>query len=223
MADFTHLTRQYDLLPPEKTDVQINVIGAGAIGSFTVLALAKMGFSQIKVFDFDKIEVENMNCQFYRFSDIGKHKVLALQELVKDFTNVEIEAVADKYEGGQLPGIVISAVDSMAVRKMIWDNHKELAFQTKFIIDPRMGAETAMLYTMSPTDEADVASYDATLYSDEDAMSERCTAKATMYTACMLSGLVAKSVKDIVTDGPYPRNALWSIKDNDLIIHTKKK
>jgi len=53
-------------------------------------------------------------------------------------------------------------------------------------------------------------------------MHDRCTAKATMYTACMLSGLVAKSVKDIVTDGPYPRNAMWSIKDNDLIIYTKK-
>lgn len=211
-----HLTRQFDLLPPEKCDVQINVVGAGAIGSLTVLALAKMGFSNIKVFDFDDIEIENMNCQFYRFKDIGKKKVEALKDLIKDFTEIEIEAIPERYQGGILDGIVISAVDSMEVRKLIWDNHASKTVSTKFIIDPRMGAENAMLYTMNPMDVKDIESYGKTLYSDEDAMHERCTAKATMYTASMLSGLVAKSVKDIVTDGPYPRIALWSIKENDF-------
>jgi hypothetical protein len=211
-----HLTRQLDLLPPEKTEVPITIIGAGAIGSFTTLALAKMGFQDIKVFDFDSLEIENMNCQFYRFSDIGRPKVEALRDLVKDFSNVEIDARNEQYQAGCFKGIVISAVDSMAVRKKIWDNHKGMSPHTKLILDPRMGAETAMLYVMSPMDEADISSYEKTLYSDENAVQERCTAKATMYTACMLSGLVSKAVKDIVTDGPYPRIAVWSIKDNDF-------
>lgn len=212
-----HLTRQLDILPPEKTEIPITVIGAGAIGSFTVLALAKMGFEMIQVFDNDEIEVENMNCQFYRFKDIGKPKVIALKELVKEFTNVEIDARHELYERGSFKGIVISAVDSMKARKLIWDNHKELSPATKFIIDPRMGAETAMLYAMNPMSVKDIVSYEKTLYSDDNAEHERCTAKATMYTACMLSGLVAKTVKDIVTNGNYPRTVVWSIKDNDFI------
>lgn len=211
-----HLTRHFDLLPPEKTEIPITVIGAGAIGSFTVLSLAKMGFQDIKVFDFDKIEIENMNCQFYRFGDIGRYKVEALHDLVKDFTNVEIQGSTEAYLAGSFKGIVISAVDSMKVRKLIWDNHREISPHTKFIIDPRMGAEVAQLYTMCPMNPDDISSYEKALYSDENAAQERCTAKATMYTACMLSGLVSKTVKDIVTDGPYPRIAMWSIKDNDF-------
>lgn len=217
-----HLIRQMDILHPSKTDVPITVIGAGAIGSFTVLALAKMGFSDITVYDFDRIEIENMNCQFYRFKDIGKFKTEALKELVNDFTGVEINAKVEPYERGTFKGIVIAAVDSMKVRKLIWDNHKKIAIGTKFIIDPRMGAETALMYTMCPVNNEDIISYEKSLYSDDDAAHERCTAKATMYTACMLSGLVAKAVKDIVTEGPYPRTTTWSIKDNDLDIWTKE-
>lgn len=211
-----HLTRQLDILPPEKLGVGISIVGAGAIGSWAALALAKMGFMDITVYDHDTIEVENMNCQFYRFKDITKNKAEALHDLVKDFTNVEIKAIPEEYKGGLLRGIVISAVDSMSVRKLIWDSHKNKAHNTKFIIDPRMGAEIAMLYTMDPMNEQDQVSYEKCLYTDENAEQERCTAKATIYTANMLSGLVAKTVKDIVTDGPYPRTAIWSIAENDF-------
>jgi hypothetical protein len=75
---------------------------------------------------------------------------------------------------------------------------------------------------MCPVNPEDIASYEKALYTDDNAQHERCTAKATMYTALSLSGLVAKAVKDIVTGGPYPRTAMWSIKDNDFQAWTKK-
>jgi len=217
-----NLTRQLDLIPLEVLGEKITIIGAGAIGSFTALALAKMGFGDITIIDFDKIEEENMNSQFYRYSDIGTKKVTALQKLVADFTKTEIAARDERYERGTFPGIVISAVDSMEVRKRIWMNHKNQAPFTKAIIDPRMGAETALLYVMSPMDERDIESYEKTLYTDDSAVQERCTAKATIYTANMLSGLVAKAVKDLVTSpGKYLRLAQWSIKDDQFIAWKK--
>lgn len=209
-----HLTRQLDILPIHTLGEQITVIGAGAIGSFVVLSLVKMGFENITVFDFDTVDVENMNCQFYRFSDIGKPKVLALAELVFDFTGVKIEAINKKYEGGKFPGIVIPAVDSMKVRELVWNEHSMLSPSTKYVIDPRMSAETALMFTMNPMNERDNESYRNTLYTDADAVQERCTAKSTMYTVLSISGLVAKTVKDIVTGHPYPRVTMWSIKDN---------
>jgi molybdopterin/thiamine biosynthesis adenylyltransferase len=176
-----------------------------------------MGFNDITVYDFDKIEVENINCQFYRFSDIGKLKVEALKEIVKDFTGVEIEAKPERYEKGMMSkGIVISAVDSMEVRRMIWENHKSFAISTRLIIDPRMGAETALAYAMKPCDPKDIKSYEKTLYSDEDAVQERCTAKATMYTALALSAHVAKIVKDFLCteNERYARTMQWDIGEN---------
>jgi molybdopterin/thiamine biosynthesis adenylyltransferase len=206
-----------DLIPIEVLNESITVVGAGAIGSFLVLSLAKMGFSNITVFDDDKIEVENLNCQFYRHTDIGKEKVVALAELVHDFTGVRIEAIAKRYEGGIFSGIVVSAVDSMAARKLVWANHAGLAPMTKAIIDPRMGAEQAALYVVKPMSEADAKTYAASLYDDKDAVQERCTAKATMYTATMLSGFVAKAIKDLVTNNKYPRTTLWSIAADEFV------
>lgn len=209
-----HLTRQLEIIPVEVLGQPITIIGAGAIGSFVTLTLAKMGFQDITVYDDDKIEVENLNCQFFRFSDIGKNKAQALNELVKDFTGVDISFYPSRYEGGQKKGIVISAVDSMAARQLVWDNHKEFAVGTKLIIDPRMGAETALCYAMNPLSPKDVESYEKTLYSDESAVHERCTAKSTMYTALALSSHVAKIVKDFVTGNKYSRVCEWSIKEN---------
>lgn len=219
-----HLTRQMDLIPVEVLDEPITIIGAGAIGSFTALALAKMGFENITVYDGDEIEVENMNCQFFRHSDIGKAKVDALYELVKDFTGVEIDAYHRYYEGGMFNGIVISAVDSMEVRKLIWDNHKEFAMNTKLVIDPRMGAETALCYAMKPMSEKDVESYAKTLYTDGEAVQERCTAKSTMYTVLSLSAHVAKVVKDFLCheNERYIRVMEWSLKDNMQLCHWSK-
>lgn len=209
-----HLIRQAEILAESHLNKPITIIGAGAIGSFTCLTLAKMGFEYIKVIDFDKIEIENMNSQFYRHSDIGKYKVHALQDLVQDFTCTIISTEVDKYSDATYPGIVISAVDSMAARKQIWDAHVMKSFQTELFIDPRMGAEVGLAYAMNPCSEIDRATYEKTLYTDQEAVFERCTAKATMYTACMLSGHIAKIVKDFVTKAPYSRITQWSIKDN---------
>lgn len=209
-----HLTRQLDLIPVSCLGTPITIIGAGAIGSFTTLSLAKMGFGNITVYDHDTIEIENMNSQFYRRSDVNCSKVSALYCLVDDFTGIKITAKPEKYESGIFPGIVISAVDNMAVRKNIWQNHVNRSPMTKIFLDPRMGAETALIFAMNPMNSKDQKSYQNSLYTDEAALQERCTAKATIYTACMLSGLVAQVAKDYAMDHPNPlRSAQWSMKD----------
>jgi hypothetical protein len=235
-----YLMRQRDIIPASVLGEQITIIGAGAIGGWTTLALAKMGFSNLRVIDFDDVSEENMNSQFYRINDIGLPKVVALKELVKSFTDVDIEAEYRRYEGEQIfHGIVIFAVDSMGVRRLIWDKHRGSPF-TRAIIDPRMGAESALLYVMKPSLAADMEVYEKTLYTDDQAEEERCTAKATMYTASLLSGLVCKSVKDLMlcsssgpmvlapnsqstsltgmpskpTPGRYLRTAQWNIAAN---------
>ena len=205
-----------DIIPLGILGEKITVIGAGAIGGWAVLALAKMGFSNITVYDFDKVDTVNLNSQFYRVKDVGQPKVTALANLVMDFTGVQIVARNEKYTGGTFPGTVIAAVDSMAVRKLIWQEHAGKSPLTRMIIDPRMGAEQALLYAMNPNIEKDREDYAKTLYSDTEAVQERCTAKATIYTANLLSGLVVKCVKDILTKPDYLRCAQWDIAANDL-------
>lgn len=220
--NYEHLTRQHDILPMNSLSVPITVIGAGAIGSFTVLSLAKMGFFNLTVWDFDEVSPENMNCQWYRISDIGKPKVLALKEIIKEFTDTDISAIPSKWEDESLDGIVISAVDSMRVRKSIWSHVKD-RWQVKWFVDPRMAAEYALNYVIDPSDHKDQKTYEKTLYSDAEAVQEPCTAKATMYTAAMIAGYVAKQVKDIVTGGSYARVTQWDIGQNNQLSWSKQK
>jgi hypothetical protein len=155
-----HLTRQADLIPLSVLGERITVIGAGAIGSLTTLALVKMGFCNLTVLDFDTVSVENMNSQFYRFDDINRPKVVALQELIHGFTRVRIEGINARWERGHFPGTVISAVDSMEVRRQIWEAHRGKSPMTRLVIDPRMGAETALQYAMNPMSPEDHVSYE---------------------------------------------------------------
>jgi molybdopterin/thiamine biosynthesis adenylyltransferase len=200
----------------------VTIIGAGAIGGWTTLALAKMGFTDLTVWDGDKVDVVNLNSQFYRFKDVGRNKVDALKDLVKEFTGVDISENSRHYGSGIFSGVVVSAVDSMAARSTIWQNHREVSPHTKAIIDPRMGAQEALLYVIDPRVRADIEAYEKTLYSDSQAVQERCTAKATIYTANLLSGMVVKAIKDLLTQPDYLRVVQWNIASNDLLAFRRK-
>lgn len=217
ISENQHLTRQMDLIPLKVLDTPINIIGAGAIGSFTALALAKMGFNNITAIDFDVIDVENMNCQFFRFKDIGKYKVDALKELVEDFTKIKINSINGEWAGNILDGITICAVDSMAVRKSVFEAYNRKAFKSLGVIDPRMGALTSSMYTYNPLNPKELDNYSKTLYSDENAMQERCTAKSTMFTVLGISSIVTATVKEMLVDNTRPNQVQYDLKTQDMI------
>lgn len=214
---YSHLTRQLDVIPIEKLNTPIHIIGAGAIGSLVSLNLAKMGFINQTITDFDKVSIENMSCQFYRHKDVDKPKVEALRDLISDFTNETIKINNERWmpNPSRISGIVVLAVDDMAVRKEIYESLKAHIYVSHFI-DARMSLEDAAMYVMSPHSTKDQSSYEKTLYSNEEAVQERCTAKATIYTASMLAGFVAKAVKNLICNEKYPRVTTWSIKNNGL-------
>lgn len=210
------LTRQLDFIPMESLDAQITIVGAGAIGSWVALSLAKMGFVDITVWDMDEVSIENMNCQFYPIDEIGQPKVLALQRMVERFTGTKINAVNMKYENQWLNGIVISALDNMETRKAIFDSSKGSA---DWIIDPRMSLEAASLFVCNCKETKSIESYAKTFYSSAEAIEERCTAKSTIYTANLIAGLVAKTVKDIAVRSTEDliKNAEYHIGKNQLM------
>ena len=206
-----HLTRQMDIINPDSMNHRIMIIGAGAIGSFTALSLAKMGFTDITVWDHDTVDTVNMNSQFYPYSAIGKYKVEALAKQIKEYANVEIKANAYKWEGEVLPkGIVVCAADCMSVRRRVFETNR---LHTRFI-DSRMGAEFAILHSFSPLDAEARANYEKTLHTNGQGEQVPCTAKATVYTATLLAGMVVKNIKDVVTNNDPIRTMLWDIAGN---------
>jgi len=175
----------------------------------------------------DSVSIENMSSQFFRFSDIGKNKAAALASLIKEFSPENVTVYEKEFspdDAHELKGIVVSAVDSMKARKMIYEAIKDTGWLVKCNIDPRMGAEFYMQYTINPFSKQDQSTYEKTLYSDENAVQERCTAKSTIYTAILAAGMVVKTVKDIIVQKDnYPKNTQWDISScsNPLIMFPK--
>lgn len=212
-----HLTRQMDIIPLEALNSRISIIGAGAVGSFSSFALAKMGYHDITVYDFDTVSIENMNSQIYRFSDIGKVKVSCLQEIIKDFADIKITAVNAKYAGEVFQDIVICAVDNMETRKAIFEAHKAMPYITRLFIDPRMAIEYAYIQAFNPNDKDQCALYEKTLFTDDNAVQERCTNKSTIYTSQLIGATIAKIVKDVTTNKKHINRIMWDIAGNDVM------
>lgn len=210
------LTRQWDLLPPDKTKARVTIVGAGAIGSQVVLCLAKMGFKDLVVYDDDVVTEENINCQWYGPGQVDNKKVVALMYTVQSMTGLIINTNTNKFTSTSEDNnsvIVVAAVDSMEARKVIWERAKKF-FKIKYFIDPRMSAEEGAIYTVSMEDEKSCKAYEKSLYADSESVAEACTAKATMYCAMLLGGQVAKNVKDIVVDEIPAKTILWNIRKN---------
>ncbi len=61
----------------------IGIAGCGGLGSNCAVALARVGVGKLIIADFDVVEKNNLNRQYYFFDQIGKKKVIALKENIK--------------------------------------------------------------------------------------------------------------------------------------------
>jgi len=211
-----HLVRQSDLIPTAVLGTPITILGAGAVGSFTALALAKMGFGDLRVWDPDTVDEVNAAGQLYgpTVEDVGTGKVAALCHYLELLAGLRVPLDARHtipWEPGcPLSHIVICAVDSMEVRQQVWAQADAAPHLTKLVIDPRMAIEHIMVLAAQPGDEN--TKYPASLYSDADAIQERCTAKSTAYTSLLIAGLVAQTVKGFLVDGNWAKSTKWSLQ-----------
>ena len=177
---------QLDLLDPELCKKPIFVIGCGGIGSWTTLLLAKTGFHNITVFDDDIVEEHNVASQFFKESDLGKLKRVALRDNVLEQTGITVLTKENMFERNIDEGIVIIAVDSMEIRIEL-----EELFHDKnvYIIDGRMGGLQLEIYC----DEAN--RYKETLCDPGEVEHDLCTAKAISFNCAVIGGFITNYVR----------------------------
>lgn len=210
--------RQLDIIPTDDLeDLEVTVIGAGGIGSPTVLALTKMGVNNVTVYDHDTVENHNLPNQLYKLSDCGASKVDSLKTNCAEFTGVEITAVNAKYTDQKLKGVVISGVDSMKARKAIW---KKVRYNpaVPLYVDGRMGAEVARIYAVNPCDVDDVRKYEETLYDDDKASELPCTAKAIIYNVFVIAGMLTSYAKRYAVGKKCPFEMIYDLETLTFIV-----
>lgn len=179
------LNRQLDILQP--TALDIHIVGCGGIGSWTALALAKMGYENITLYDFDTVEEHNLATQFFKTDQLEYDKAIALSDNILEFAGSRPKYVTDKPDN--IKGdVLIMAVDSMKSREEL----KDLVDNFQFIIDARMGGQVFNIWSFASYEKA---RYEETLFTDEEGVQEPCTAKAIAYNVFGIASCIGNLVK----------------------------
>ena len=214
-------TKQERIYNPEEQKAKVIIIGAGSTGSFIALNLAKMGIADIKIIDFDKVEEHNIPNQFFRLSDVGKLKVDALAQIIKDFTGTDITTecteIDEDYDFDfDLDTIIISCVDSMEARKLIFEKLKE--FPIKFI-DTRFGGEGFSINVVDCMEGKDIIDFEKSL--DLPIKDTVCGEKGIIYTILSLASEVCNIIKKIEKSENYPTILKRELKTYRFISNLK--
>lgn len=162
------VTRHESIFHPVEWGARrVDVIGAGATGSKVALSLAKLGVKNLHAWDGDVVEEHNLANQVYVVTDVGHRKTDRLLLHVEDVRQEGI-AAHGWWDGEPVGEVVMMMADSMKVRRQLFEAVKWNP-NVKLVIDSRMGADTAFLYTYRPGNRQSLKSYEGTLFSDDDA------------------------------------------------------
>ncbi len=75
------LGKGLDALQRQKlSSARVAIAGAGGLGSNIAVWLARLGVGHLLLIDFDRVELSNLNRQYYFLEDVGEYKALALQK-----------------------------------------------------------------------------------------------------------------------------------------------
>ena len=106
--------------------MKIGIGGAGGLGSNIALNLVRSGIKEIKIADFDIIDMSNLNRQFYFRDQIGQNKVNALFENLKRINpELKIQIVNRKLNKDNIADIfsdceiVVEAFDKKEYKAML--------------------------------------------------------------------------------------------------------
>lgn len=65
-------------------NAKVSILGCGGLGSNIAMALARCGLGEIHIYDYDKVELSNLNRQNYDQKDLGKSKVSQTKKKIED-------------------------------------------------------------------------------------------------------------------------------------------
>lgn len=175
----TDYSKQMELIKTHEFNERINIIGCGALGSWLAFFLLKMGFEKIHVYDFDEIEEHNLPNQLFREKDIFSPKVDALASIYNEFFQDNTSRLIihntkiTEDNAHMLSGVVFSCVDSMTIRKTIYENCYKYG-TAKFWCEGRLSIWGAYIYTLYKDGTDWTEKYEKTFYADEEAEVSSC-------------------------------------------------
>lgn len=171
--------------------------GVGGIGSYVGFLLARMKPASMFIYDDDIVEAVNMSGQLYGQSDLGRAKVSALTEMIRNYASYSrVFAINERFTNeSEASDIMICGFDNMAARRLFfnkWVNHVQSKPEEErkncLFIDGRLAAEEFQVLCIRGDDEYNINRYNNEfLFSDAEADETICSYKQTTFCANMIA------------------------------------
>jgi hypothetical protein len=179
---------------------EVAVVGLGATGSAMALTLAKNGILPI-IIDHDLVEERNISNQYiYAIDDVGRPKVFACKDRIKQLTGYDVPSVWHRLISRDLisrtgfkPNIVFLCVDDMDVRKDIVDGIIFGNGITDLVIDIRIGLRQINILSFNPANLKELKAWREEWFPQSEAVQEvgKCGINLTMGPTAQLAANLA--------------------------------
>ena len=101
----------------------IGIAGLGGLGSNAAISLARLGIGHLVLIDYDIVEKENLNRQYYFINQIGMKKIDAIKQNIEKINpNIKLELYDIKLKKGNMSNfftkvdVIIEASDDAKIK-----------------------------------------------------------------------------------------------------------
>lgn len=195
--------RQRELVDVDRLQAaHVAVIGCGSLGSHAAIGLARLGVGRLTLYDDDTVDEVNLPSQAFVHSDVGEEKVMALATHLSHLALVEVSAHPERYGGGELPSLVVVAVDSLAGRMRVWESLRRQG--PVLVVDGRMAGAVGRVLTVQPARLGSRRRYLATLKGEPH--EAPCRGRTVWPTVTVVAALMVQAVAMHVSGRPPPED-----------------
>lgn len=109
-------------------NAKVSILGCGGLGSNIAIVLARCGLEEIHIYDYDQVELSNLNRQNYDQNDLGKSKVIQTKKKIEaslPYTKVYAKEVLIGKENldqiSEKTDIFIEAFDKKEMKSLVFE------------------------------------------------------------------------------------------------------
>ncbi len=120
------VARHGEALQSRLESSSVAVCGLGGLGSNIAIALARAGVGRLLLFDFDRVDISNLNRQQYLVGQLGMAKTEAMRENLSEIAPYcQVTAMQVRLDEGNIPEllggvpIIVEAFDKAEAKAML--------------------------------------------------------------------------------------------------------
>ena len=163
--------------------LEITLRGLGGVGAYVAFFLSRLRHHLI-VYEMDTVEDVNLDCQFFRYDDLGKPKAAAVAVMIKEYSNGILDDLGKYEEGCEVTPYCFAMFDNMEARKLMFEEWCKTE-DRKIFIDTRLQAEEFQIFCVHK--EEHVQMYLDSLRRDDEIPDLPCSYKQTGHYAAMVA------------------------------------